>query len=994
MAKVPDSLFIDSMTLAGEVSLSELDERGLRERIAEMDARISALNEHLVSLIAQRDRLSSQLKQTADDIRLSAVECDREPVDFPDVMSKAGFMIDLFSPRMDVYATRGRSKSPKGVGYYPVCSNRWDECCPILQGRESGAFCKTCEHRLRPRLTADEIVRRNLSNHDEQCLGAIGIYPLKDGNVTRFVAIDLDSASWQSDARLLVKTAREMGIAMLWERSCSGKGAHLWTFFCEDVPASLARRLAAAVIDKTRENHPSISLDSYDRMFPSQDSLTKGGIGNLILLPLVASAAMRGCTVFMDDDGSPIPLGEQLTYLSTVHRHSKAEVEAILRIHDSGYSDSISSMPSDEEMNPGWIRRIPRLERKDFSDRMVLYLSSGVGLDKNVLSSKAQEAFRRMATISNPEYYKTLVRNDGHAGDIASRIPLYEENERVLKLPRGLLHALETVLKTVGVDYVVEDHRVSTGDFLARGRKDLWPRQKEALEKILESDIGILAGATGFGKTYVALSTAMKRKERTLVIVPSRNLLDQWAEKIRQLMEIETVSTMKTEKGRSRKVPGMLGGGHDRLSGVLDIVTLQTLSARIESGDFDFALAYGFVIVDECHHIAAQKSRFVLEHLAPKHVLGLSATVKRADGLERIVYSQCGPVVYCVSAAQLAYERGMMQRYVPRFLETTISCDRRSTSFASMMDGISCNEDRSAIIADDIASAYRDGHRILVFTRRLEQNSSIAEALERTGIPCVALDGAMSRKEARAVLDGIRKADRPDVLIATDKLLGEGVDLPSLDTLFLASPFKQERIVQQCAGRLSRISQGKTSVTIYDYVDYRIPALSRMFASRQRIYRKLGFLPSGDEHAPQVKILYCEKDFLEVLLADIASAARSVFVFFSFILPSSTTRRILEAVKARGEDDGIRIGIQGGLQKMDGKLKNAVDEMLSRLDLPWSSSERQMNCIIIDGRISWYGEIQPLGMSRKSEEAGTIMRIVDENTAMELADVQIPLLQH
>ena len=180
----------------------------------------------------------------------------------------------------------------------------------------------------------------------------------------------------------------------------------------------------------------------------------------------------------------------------------------------------------------------------------------------------------------------------------------------------------------------------------------------------------------------------------------------------------------------------------------------------------------------------------------------------------------------------------------------------------------------------------------------------------------------------------------------------------------------------------------------YDYVDYRIPALSRMFASRQRIYRKLGFLPSGDEHAPQVKILYGEKDFLEVLLADISSAARSVFVFFSFILPSSTTRRILEAVKARGEDDGIRIGIQGGLQKMDGKLKNAVDEMLSRLDLPWSSSERQMNCIIIDGRISWYGESQPLGMSRKSEEAGTIMRIVDENTAMELADVQIPLLQH
>ena len=991
MSNVPDSLFIDSMTLAGEASLSELDERGLRERIVEMDARISELNEHLVSLVAQRDSLSAQLHQKIDDMRLPAVVRDREPIDFHDAISKARFMIDLFSPRLDVYATRGRSKSPKGVGYYPVCSNRWNDCCPIRQGRESGAFCKTCDYRIRPRLTAEEIVRRNLSNHDELCLGAIGIYPLKDGDVSRFVAIDLDSASWQSDARMLVKTAREMGITMLWERSCSGNGAHLWTFFSEDVPASLARRLAVAVIDKTRENDPSLSLDSYDRMFPSQDSLTKGGIGNLILLPLVASAAIRGCTVFMDDDGSPLPLGAQLTYLSTVHRHSKTEVETILRIHDSGYSTSASLPLDDEDMNPGWARRIPKLERKDFAGGIVLYLSSGVSLDRNVLSTKEQEAFRRMSTIANPEYYKTLARNDGHAGGIASRIPLYEENDRVLKLPRGLLHAVEAVLKTAGVDYVVEDHRYSICDFQARGRKELWTRQMDALEKILESDIGILAGATGFGKTYVALSAAMRRMERTLVIVPSRNLLDQWAEKIRQLIEIETVSAMKTEKGRSRKAPGILGGGHDRLSGVLDIVTLQTLSARIESGDFDFALGYGFVIVDECHHIAAQKSRFVLEHLAPKYVLGLSATVKRADGLERIVYSQCGPVVYHVSAAQLAYERGMMQRYVPRFLETTVSGDRRNTSFSILMDELSCNEDRSAAIAEDIATAYHAGHRILVFTRRLEQNSSLSDALGRSGIPCIVLDGSVSRKEARTILEDVQSSARPEVLIATDKLLGEGVDLPNLDTLFLASPFKQERVVQQCAGRLSRMSQGKTCVTIYDYIDYRIPVLSRMFASRQRIYRKLGVLPAGDEHAPQMKILYDESDFTEQLLADISSATRSILVDFSFILPSSTTRRILEAVKVKGKDDAIQVRLQGRLQKMDDRLKKAVDEMFSSLGLSWDRCDRQRNHIIIDWRICWYGEIQPLAMSRKSDRAASIMRIVDENTAKELADDRSPL---
>lgn len=168
----------------------------------------------------------------------------------------------------------------------------------------------------------------------------------------------------------------------------------------------------------------------------------------------------------------------------------------------------------------------------------------------------------------------------------------------------------------------------------------------------------------------------------------------------------------------------------------------------------------------------------------------------------------------------------------------------------------------------------------------------------------------------------------------------------------------------------------------------------KLYFSLLRRYKKsteAGYLPAGNEHAPRVKILYDESDFTEHLLADISSANRSILVDFSFILPSSTTRRILEAVKAKGKDDAVQVRLQGRLQKMDDRLKKAVDEMFSSLGLSWDRCDRQRNHIIIDWRICWYGEIQPLAMSRKSDRAGSIMRIVDENTARELGDDRSPL---
>lgn len=241
---------------------------------------------------------------------------------------------------------------------------------------------------------------------------------------------------------------------------------------------------------------------------------------------------------------------------------------------------------------------------------------------------------------------------------------LYEENERVMKFPRDLLDGVENLLKVSGIGYRLEDNRVRGTGLYVSFEGVLRKEQEEALSKMESKDIGILSTATGFGKTVVAISLIARKKERTMGIVNSEVLLTQWEKAIDSFLETNTepLRTYKTKTGNSSV--GIFSGQKKRLSGVIDIVMLQSLASAMEKGEFDFVLSYGMVIVDECHHIAAEKSRFVLSRLNARYVYGLSATVKRRDGLERIVYAECGNVSFSYDAARLSYERGIRQQYI------------------------------------------------------------------------------------------------------------------------------------------------------------------------------------------------------------------------------------------------------------------------------------------------------------------------------------------
>lgn len=977
------SLFIDSLTLSGDVSAqAEENEASVSAQLKKLESEINSIKAKLADLMTKKETLAKRLAELHEDDIIPPPLMDSYPVPvFSNGIEKAQFLLDLFSPRTDVFAKRGRSQSKKGIGYYPVCLSRWDpDICPKQKGKFS---CNVCHHMKRKQLEASDILIGNFKNHDPMLLNAIGIYPLKDGNVTRFVAIDLDSASWQEDAHSILKTARKMDIPMLWERSSSGNGAHMWILFSEDVSADKARSLALMIIDKTRENNPALGMESYDRLFPSQDRLTKGGVGNLILLPLVSAAAKNGNTVFLDENGIPIPISDQLSYLSRVHKVTPSELDVFLIRHSRDYLEKESFSLSSEDLNPGWIRKIPKLSASDLKGNLILYLSTGIILDKQVLSKKAQEAFRRLASISNPEYYKYLAQHDGYNGDVSSRIPLFDETDRVLRLPRGLFPVVKTLLDNAGLDYSVEDHRTSEPDINCRLNLNggLYPKQKDALSAILSSDIGILAAAPGFGKTITSLTIIEKRKERTLIIVPTIALLEQWIKVISGCLEIESKESIRTAKGRIRKAPGRLDGGHNTLSGIIDVVTLQSISARIERGTFGLENQYGFIIVDECHHIAAQKTREVLRNLNPRYVLGLSATPKRADGLEKIVYAECGPVIYRYSSAQLAYDRGISQLFVPHFLDTILTRDFLHKDFNALLNLISSDEVRCETIAQDVEIMYAEEKKILIFTRRKEQNEILAKHLGRHCVPYIVLDGEMGGKRIAETLKTVKESPLPNVLIATDKLLGEGVDIPDLDTIVFASPFMQERIVEQCAGRLLRLSQGKNIVSIHDYVDYRIPMLSSMFSRRVSIYKKLGFITQSDTHAPSHKILYDSDDFICTLLEDIKSAMNEIILSSSFITVSDTTEKIFKSC-----NEAANHGVKTELRCIDYSEKpeyTYIHRIITRYTMKTVTTEKPRNYIAIDRKIIWYGSLNPLGSVNQQDKYGdtSILRIEDKATS-------------
>jgi len=738
----------------------------------------------------------------------------------------------LFHGREDVYPRRFESRKTGRAGYSPVCGNEW------VQGicEKPRIKCSECPHqRFLP--VTDDVIRWHLQGHDDHSRDFVmGVYPMLLDETCFFLAADFDKTTWQDDVAAFLETCRQMNLPAALERSRSGRGGHIWFFFNEPVPATLARKLGAHILTETMERRPDIGLDSYDRFFPNQDTLPPGAFGNLIALPLQKRPRESGNGLFLDERMTPYP--DQWEFLSSVHKISRGEVEEVVRLAEAkGKVVGVRLVPEgDEEEAAPWMAP-PSRRRKDtliagpLPKILELTLANQIYIAKEVLPPALRNRLIRLAAFQNPEFYKAQAMRLS-TYDKPRIIACAEDHPKHIGLPRGCLDDLLQSLSDLNIKTVVRDQR-NPGQLLkVTFQGELRPEQIVAAQTMLAQDTGVLAATTAFGKTVVAAWLIAQRGVNTLVLVHRRQLQQQWIERLSIFL------------GMPVGAIGRIGGGRAKPTGLLDVAVIQSL---VRNGLVDDLVGnYGHLIVDECHHLSAQSFELVARQAKAKFFTGLSATVTRKDGHHPIIFMQCGPVRYRVNAKQRAAAHPFKHTVMVRptdFRPLRPANPNVRLQFHELYEELIGDEERNRLICHDLMQTLQEGRSPLVLTERNEHLDSLAKQLAREVQHLVVLRGGMRKKELDAISGRLAAipAEEARVILATGRYVGEGFDDARLDTLFLALPVSWHGTIAQYVGRLHRLYDGKREVRVYDYADLNVPMLARMFDRRSRGYEAIGY---------------------------------------------------------------------------------------------------------------------------------------------------------
>ena len=770
-------------------------------------AQLQAENARLVALL-EAHHIEWRQKEVLSPILLSVTEI---PAQYLRTQDKLELFKRLFRGRTDVFPLRWESKTGK-TGYSPACANEWRP--GVCQ--KPKIKCALCSHRqLVP--VDDHVLYRHLAGEI-----VAGVYPLLADDTCFFLAVDFDEADWREDLLSFVQSCRELGVPVALEISRSGNGAHAWIFFARAVAAQDARRLGTAIISHTCVRTRQLKLSSYDRLFPNQDRMPKGGFGNLIALPLQKNARQHGCSVFVDDELRAYP--DQSAFLASIQPMDIKDIEpAIVCATGHTHPLDITFVALEDEQQP-WKNLGQQRLSCPMPISLTVTLANQVYFDKSELPQALANRLIRLAAFQNPEFYKAQamrmsVWNKPRIIGCADNYPKH------IALPRGCLDAAIELLKDNGVTVVIQDERFAGETFNFSFAGLLREDQEAAVTAILEHDTGILCAPTAFGKTVAAAALIARRGVNTLVLVHRTDLLRQWQERLQMFL------------GLGKGVVGSIGGAKVKPTGVIDIAVMQSLSRQGQVSDQ--VKSYGQVIVDECHHLSAFSFETILKHVRAKYVLGLTATPERRDGQHPIIFMQCGPIRHTASRATSAPDDLMVET---RLLPAQINLPE-GAGIQDVFRHLAENIERTELIALEVDKAFNQGRKVLVLTERTDHLSAIEAALAGRIQNLFTLHGRMSKKQRIALTDELAALppDVPRVLLATGKLIGEGFDHPPLDTLVLAMPISWKGTLQQYAGRLHREHASKSDVRIIEFIDAGHPALLRMWDKRQRGYRAMGY---------------------------------------------------------------------------------------------------------------------------------------------------------
>jgi len=514
---------------------------------------------------------------------------------------------------------------------------------------------------------------------------------------------------------------------------------------------------------------------------------------------------------------------------------------------------------------------------------------------------------------------------------------------------------------------------------------DLRTQQELAAQKLLSYTDGLLSAATAFGKTVVCSYLISHRKVNTLILLQSKDLLNQWVDELNKFLEIkEELPEYETKTGRIKKrdsVIGILHGSKNTLTGIIDVAMVGSMYSK---GKFNELInSYGMVIMDECHHAASNTSMELLQKVDAKYVYGVSATPKRGDNLDKIIFMMLGPLRHKFTALERAKEQGIGHFFIPRYTRV-VDADGSKEDINHAYSLIS----KSKVRNDMIVTA---GHTPVILTKYKEHAKLLYDELQSSADHVFILYGDNTDKENADIRVSLKEVPKEQslILLATGQKIGEGFDFPRLDVLMLAAPVSFEGRLEQYVGRLNRDYEGKKAVFVYDYIDSHIRYFDNMYAKRIRTYRKTGFKPwTGEEATKQIaNAIYDAGNYVEIFEQDLVEAEKKI-VISSPEINIEKIERFIFLVKSKQEAGVQVVVITTESENISYGSPDVCNELVEQLKLAGIivklQEEIEEHFAVIDDELVWHGGMNLLG---KEDVWDNLMRIKNHQVAAELLEI-------
>ena len=629
--------------------------------------------------------------------------------------------------------------------------------------------------------------------------------------------------------------------------------------------------------------------------------------------------------------------------------------------------------------------------KSDVVGKMHIVLGDGIYVDTLNLMPRLQNQVRSMAAFDNPVFYKNKRLGYSNYYNF-SAVYMGKDTEGYICIPRGLYDNLIASCKEAGIEYEVTDHREKGRPIRVSFKGDLKTQQDLAAQRLLAFDCGVLSAATAFGKTVVCSYLIAQRKVNTLILLHSKDLLEQWVEELNKFLDIdEEPPIYKTKGGREKRrnsAVGILHGSKNTLTGLIDVAMVGSIYSK---GKFNELInSYGMVLMDECHHCGSNTSVEVMKKVNARYVYGVSATPKRGDELEKIIYMLIGPVRHSYTAKERAAQQGIGHYVYPRYTRV-VDTEESKGDINGAYSLINSNAARNDMILDDTRKCVKEGRTPVILTKYKEQAKYLYDHLQKDADYVFLLYGDNSDKENLDVRRRLKEVpgNKSLILVATGQKIGEGFDYPRLDTLMLAAPVSFSGRLEQYIGRLNRDYTGKEEVIVYDYIDSHIRILDNMYAKRLRTYKRTGFqvITNNILTKQSVNSIYDSGNYMDIFERDIVEAGKKIIVS-SPELTQDKVARFIYLVKPR-QEAGVSVTVittepqnisYGSPEFYQGLMKEMRENGIYVI----VRDEVAEHFAVIDDELVWHGGMNLLG---REDAWDNLMRIRSFQVAEELLEI-------